>query len=195
MGKKDIQLNPTLLGAGLGPVGPVCSHRGQKSVKVGPYQVYLGGTHYLEQEDFDSVDVIVPLTDGLPELRFGKMYLILAAPLADYGGVPDEWEDFLRKQIVPLLQKGKKILAYCVGSHGRTGTFLASLISILEKDSQDPIATARERHCHKAVESLAQAKAIFALRGQKLPQKYEVEFAPKPVTQIPKGYEYLLDHK
>jgi len=191
MGKKNTQLvkDPLL---GLSKLGPICSHRGHKPVQVGPYQVYLGGTRYLEQEDFDSVDVIVPLTDGLPEMRFGKMYLILAASLPDYGGVPEEWEDFLRKQIIPLLQKGKKILAYCVGSHGRTGTFLASLISILEKDIADPIAEARKRHCHKAVESLAQAKAIFALRGQKLPQKYEVEFTPKPVTQIPKGYEHLF---
>lgn len=191
MGKKNTQfaMDPLL---GLSKLGPVCSHRGQKPVSVGPHQVYLGGTRYLEEEDFDSVDIIVPLTDELPEMRFGRMYLILAASLSDYGGVPKEWEDFLRKQIIPLLQKGKKILAYCVGSHGRTGTFLASLISILEKDIADPIAEARKRHCHKAVESLAQAKAIFALRGQKLPQKYEVEFAPKPVTQIPKGYEHLL---
>ena len=111
-------------------------------------------------------------------MKFGRSYQILAAPLADYGGVPVEWGNFLRKQVIPLLESGKRVLAFCMGSHGRTGCFLASLIAILEPETPDPIAAVRERHCPRAVESRAQAEAIFALRGESLPAKYEEEFRP-----------------
>lgn len=48
---------------------------------------------------------------------------------------------------------------------------------ILEPQTADPIAAIRERYRHYAVENLAQAKAIFALRGEPVPLKYELEFS------------------
>jgi protein-tyrosine phosphatase len=71
-----------------------------------------------------------------------------------------------------------------MAGHGRTGTFLASLIALLEDDhtTPDPIAAVRERHCEQAVESVAQGEAIFALRGQPLPRKYRrTLWAPRPI--------------
>ena len=49
-------------------------------------------------------------------------------------------------------------------------------VAIMEPETADPIAAVRERHCHKCVESRAQATAIFALRGEALPEKYDKEF-------------------
>ena len=57
--------------------------------------------------------------------------------------------------------------------------FLASLFALLESEEEtpDPIAAARKRHCRRAVESIKQADAIFALRGAKwAPAKYWAEF-------------------
>jgi hypothetical protein len=135
-----------------------------------------------------GVDVVIPLTEGLPKgIPVGQEIRLLIGHLVDYGGVPDNWGAFLRQQVIPLLETGKKVLAYCVGSHGRTGTFLASLIALLEPDINDPIAAARERHCHHAVESLAQATAIFALKGRQLPEKYAQEFYKPPVQNFGLG--------
>ncbi len=94
--------------------------------------------------------------------------------LRDFGGVPTNWRELLEERIIPRLEDGDDLLAFCAGSHGRTGTFLASLIALLEtpEETPDPIAAVRERHCHEAVETKLQAEAIFALRGQAVPQHY-----------------------
>ncbi len=170
---------------GLGPSKASCSHRGQ-SVKVGPYSVLAGGTRYLQPADFEGVDVVVPLTNDLGCLAFGGRYEVMPALLRDFGGVPADWGLFLELRIIPELEAGRKLLAYCVGSHGRTGTFLASLIALLEsaEETPDPIAAVRERHCSHAVETLAQAEAIFALRGQALPAQYRREFYIPPALPL-----------
>lgn len=168
-------------------------HRGE-AVKVGRYQIFLGGTRYFQPEDLREADMLIPLTSVpfkfgschkidlnspavgqlqiLPQLERGRQYSVLAAPLVDFGGVPAGWESLLRNQVIPLLQKGKTLLAFCMGSHGRTGTFLASLIALLEPKIADPIAAARRRHCERSVETTAQAEAVFALKGQTLPERY-----------------------
>lgn len=169
-------------------------HRGRQ-VQVGPYYLYLGGTQYLQAEDLAQVDILLPLTEtelefgswytfqpvqgeesfpgGPKQMEIGHEYCILAAPLKDFGGVPEGWEKFLKEQLIPLLAQGCRVLAFCIGSHGRTGTLLACLISLLEPEVADPIAEARRRHCQHAVETRPQAEAVFALRGQPLPETYQ----------------------
>ena len=174
-------------------MAPHKDHRGE-AVQVGPFSIMLGGTMYLRAEDLREADVLVPLTETglafgqvyqltgptnipkLPPFEKGRQYYILAAPLVDFGSVPSNWEGFLREDVIPLLREGKKVLAFCAGSHGRTGTLLASLIALLEPDTADPIAAARQRHCRSAVETEAQARAIFALRGEELPEHYRGRF-------------------
>ncbi|MFA7340184.1 MAG: hypothetical protein WC028_25615 [Candidatus Obscuribacterales bacterium] len=160
-------------------------------VRVGPYTVLAGGTRYLESADLDKADVLIPLT-GCQELNFGQLYQLTAAEhpsgitafapgktyqvlvgkLPDFGGVPDNWEAFLHQQVIPLLASGSTLMGFCFASQGRTGTWLASLIAILEPDVEDPIAAVRERHCEHAVESVAQAEAIFAIKGMPVPDFY-----------------------
>ncbi len=163
---------------------PHAPHVGE-AVAVGPYQVFAAGTQYSGDRQFGEIfnspdTVLVPLAGRLPGL-FGEAYGVVWAPLTDFGGVPSNWEWFLTERIIPLLRDGRTLLAFCVGSHGRTGVFLASLIALLEtpEETLDPIAAVRERHCEKAVETLEQAKAIFALRGQAVPSRYVNEFASK----------------
>lgn len=160
-------------------------------VRVGPYTVLAGGTRYLESADLDKADVLIPLT-GCQELNFGQLYQLTAAEhpsgitafapgktyqvlvgkLPDFGGVPDNWEAFLRELVIPLLASGATLMGFCFASQGRTGTWLASLIAILEPDVEDPIAAVRERHCEHAVESVTQAEAIFAIKGMPVPDFY-----------------------
>lgn len=156
---------------------PQCSHRGEP-VNVGPYQILAGGTRYLQPEDLDRADIVIPLGEGIPA-RLGQRVQVLACPWGDMQPPPAGFEQLIRMQVIPELAAGKKILVYCIGSHGRTGTFLASLISVLEPETKDPIAAVRNRHCYKAVESREQAEFVFRLRGAELPEKYQREFAPR----------------
>ncbi len=159
------------------PPSHFCSHRGEE-VRVGDYTILAGGTQYLQPADLRKADLLIPLTGDRPiPFEFGKRYQVLAAILPDYGGVDPYWKELL-EVVIDELKRGTKILAFCVGSHGRTGTLLASLIALLESDEEtpDPIAAARERHCERAVETRAQAQAVFALRGQPLPSYYDAEF-------------------
>lgn len=154
------------------------AHRGDP-VRVGPFFVLAGGYQDLCADDLDRADVLVALTPRIPDVAFGREYRVLAAPLEDLGGVPRGWEAFLTQKIIPRLAAGERLLAYCAASHGRTGTFLASLIALLEspEDTPDPIEAVRERHCQSAVETREQAEAIFAIRGERLPERYVEEFA------------------
>jgi len=160
-------------------------------VRVGPYTVLAGGTRYLESSDLDKADVLIPLT-GCEELNFGQLYeltaeqqptgitvfapgkthKVLVGKLPDFGGVPDNWEAFLRELVIPLLASGATLMGFCFASQGRTGTFLGSLIAILEPETDDPIAAVRQRHCEHAVETVAQAEAIFAIKGIPVPDFY-----------------------
>ena len=52
------------------------------------------------------------------------------------------------------LEAGAKIHCGCIGGHGRTGTFLAALVSTFGE--KDAIKYVRENYCQKAVESTVQ---------------------------------------
>lgn len=154
-----------------------CSHTGVVPVKIGGFDVHLGGCSYIEPSVIDSVDLVCGLNGQTPyKTFFGQRLNFVDCELQDRGGVPSRWSEFI-KEISEELVKGTKILAYCAAGHGRTGTFAASLIAVMEPDVEDPIEAIRDRHCKKAVESLEQATAIFALKGLQLPEKYTKEFA------------------
>jgi hypothetical protein len=110
----------------------------------------------------------------------GHNEIVLALPLADFGGVPEGWLDLLMEYIIPNMRSGYRVCVFCVGGHGRTGTVLASLIAILESksDTPDPIQAIRERYCYRAVETLEQAEGIFALRGQQVPERWKESLMP-----------------
>jgi hypothetical protein len=166
-------------------------HRGIE-VAVGAFRIRLGGTEYLTREDL-SAHVLIALTDCLefgrefvmtqgdaaeltqlglmPPLPQDRACRILSGRMKDLAGVPKGWATFLADKVIPLLES-TSVLAFCRAGHGRTGTLLASLVALLEPDTEDPIASARTRYCCHAVETLGQAEAVFALRGQDVPQKY-----------------------
>lgn len=150
---------------------PHIPHTGERAVRAGPYELYASGTMY--DMCIAPGTVLVALTAPSKTMHYDDgSYIWLL--LEDFGGVPDDWALRLEEAVIPELASGQRLLAFCAGSHGRTGTFLASLIALLEspEETPDPIAAVRARHCKEAVETLAQAEAIFALRNQDLPAHY-----------------------
>lgn len=153
---------------------PKCSHRGN-SVRVGNSFISAGGTQYFQTGDLTGYDLVIPLTEGKLPLEKREPVTIMPYYMEDFGGVPGDWADFIQ-DLSKQLEEGYRILIFCVGSHGRTGTLLASLISLLEPLTEDPIAETRMRHCSKAVETLEQAKVVFKIRGKPVPSQYMEEF-------------------
>ena len=148
--------------------------RTPKALMVGGYQLWAGGVMFFDEDDLDGYDLLVPLTQRMV-FGSGRRYQILAMPLRDFGGVDTEFERNL-KLIVEELKKGTRILIFCDGGLGRTGTVLAGLIAILESKEQtpDPIQAVRERYREIAVETYAQAQAVFKLRRENTPEHYRI---------------------
>jgi hypothetical protein len=168
-------------------------HRCDRPVKVGSNHIYLGGTRYLNWGHLRGFDLIIPLTSHPLEEVIPLGTTVLWAAMQDFGGVPDGWESFLTSKVIPPLRRGKKIAAFCVGSHGRTGTFGASLIALEEgkNTTPDPIAAIRERHCPSCVETEAQAAGIYDLRRDRLPNRYRDEFGRSGrISGYLPGYTY-----
>ncbi len=165
-------------------IPPKHQHFGAE-VRVGPYKIFAGGASSLIPQDLESYDLLVPLLDSPMPFGFRGQYDILALPLQDFGGVPPDWREGV-EDVIRELKDGWRVLTFCHGGHGRTGTLLSSLVALLESDSEtpDPIAAVRLRYCEKAVETLAQATAIFALRGMALPEHWRLAFTPKPVKFV-----------
>ena len=148
----------------------LCNHAG-KYYPIGDRQIMLGARIDLTDAAIHDVDILIPLCDDLPyQLRFGKRYDIWNMPLVDHGGVPEDWLKHV-KAVWKAIDKGKKVLGYCIGGHGRTGTLYASLVAHVEKP-EDPIDLCRSRYCQSIIESNAQAKAVFGILGKRVPSKH-----------------------
>jgi hypothetical protein len=152
------------------------NHIGTEPVQVGPYSIYAAGImSWSGISKLHPVDVVVALTNERLHIDFGAAELVPMF-LPEFGDVPNNWAHLLEEKIIAYLMDGKRVLLYCATGDGRTGATIASLISLLEPETADPIAAVRQRHCGQAVESLAQARNIFALRCAELPDKYKLEF-------------------
>ncbi len=83
------------------------------------------------------------------------------------GDSPDLMASFWRTLPDVCLANGwDNLTVYCLGSHGRTGTALASLaIANLNMNAVDAIAFVRKNHCLSAVESYRQFDYLDSIAG------------------------------
>lgn len=165
-------------------------HEGHEFITVDGHKLYLGAARDI-QELPEDVNVVVSLNGDLVNLKyFGVRFEIIHAELQDYGGVPDCWSDFIHN-IADEIKRGVVFLAHCMGGHGRTGVFAASLVAVMDPSIEDPIEYVRENYCQKAVESALQMKAVFDLARKPVPEKYMIGTKtvvhPGPVTAFPVG--------
>jgi hypothetical protein len=99
---------------------------------------------------------------------------------------PDDPEEFRRlvEWTKKQLAKKAKIHAGCIGGHGRTGTFLAALVS--HYGEKDAIEYVRQHYCQKAVESAKQVDYLNKHFGIKKAQGYKTG----AVSPVPKTANY-----
>lgn len=150
--------------------------------KLGDFEILLCAGDSIGLDDLPGVDLFIPLNGNLPRIRTTFPLPIICYELQDMSGVPESWSKFVHK-MWDEIKAGKKIMAWCTGSHGRTGTLYASLLALAEPDV-DPVETARARHCSKAVETQAQIEAVYAIAGKPVPdgmkasKSYGVAYTP-----------------
>jgi len=83
--------------------------------------------------------------------------------MKDMSVVPPNFYQFV-KTLIKFLDAGNKVLVYCMGGHGRTGSILAALIALLEPGVRDVVDEVRKRYCEHAVESNGQKEALDYVR-------------------------------
>jgi hypothetical protein len=84
------------------------------------------------------------------------------------GQAPKNTESFneLVDWTIEQLRDGKKVHGGCIGGHGRTGTWLAAVVSKMGVDP-DPIKYVRDKYCKSAVESEEQVTFLVKNFGCK----------------------------
>ena len=143
--------------------GPKC-HTTHKPIKLGMgeivggacgspregYDIYIGFDYGMKMQHqpfpWDQVDD--------PIIEFQYRITDMCAPKS-----PKEFKKMI-EWVAEQLDDGKKVHVGCIGGHGRTGLFLAALVSLYTDLTDDPIGYVRKEHCHKAVESESQLKFL-----------------------------------
>lgn len=99
----------------------------------------------------------MPVWPGMPWERDAPIQIEAAIP--DMG-VPKDPEQFktLVQWAKSEIDSGKKLHGACIGGHGRTGMFLAALVSLYGEP--DAISYVRKNYCTKAVESKVQVEFL-----------------------------------
>ena len=168
-----------------------CKHTPDKGLQIGDITVYPTADKHMNAATLAEFDVVCPLTDSG---TFSNMYnefcgLIMWIPIKDMTA-PDPMRLRVNVQrIIQFAKNGGKVAFWCIGSHGRTGTILATIIGMLEPNV-DPIDETRSRHCKHAIETQTQINAIFEALDKPVPDKW------KPAAAAPKTYPaYVNDGK
>jgi protein-tyrosine phosphatase len=74
--------------------------------------------------------------------------------------------DFWKALIAVLSEQKAKMLVFCVGGHGRTGTAIASLMVACGWSSADAIAWVRAHYCVRAIETKGQEQYVRWIAGE-----------------------------
>lgn len=161
-----------------------CSHDGTVTVWDGPRGIRLHGARAAQAESVET-DLLIDLSgtvddepgnrlSGDKELvkalsQYTKRARLLQIHWPDYSAPSTLHEPFWRA-LWAAIPDNSHVTICCLGSHGRTGTALASMVIV---DSAYRLGTAlsgyeatslvRKRHCKKAVESHAQEKYLSKL--------------------------------
>lgn len=59
-----------------------------------------------------------------------------------------------------------RMLVFCIGGHGRTGTAIASIMAACGWESADAIAWVRANYCTRAVETVEQEQYVRIIAGE-----------------------------
>lgn len=138
------------------------------ALKVGDHEVFGGSCidHIVKDADiYIGFDSGMRLTNASYPWNAKRTEVLFY--IAD-GTAPSQPEEF-KKMVAwaaEQIKAGKKLHAGCIGGHGRTGTFLAALVTHMT-GMEDSITYVRQNYCEKAVESSSQVEFLHKHYGIK----------------------------
>lgn len=150
---------------------PLCPHRPQCVLKgQSGWSVWAGAEDDCLQ-NMGTFQLLLNLTGTsvlsrhnvpVPELRHWDEPAVLPEIVLNWPdmGVVSLPRKFWEDVIAHLTITQRKMLVFCVGGHGRTGTALACLMVVCGWTSEDAIAWIRANYCRRAIESLEQERYI-----------------------------------
>lgn len=100
---------------------------------------------------------------------YGYRFTELQLDWPDYG-VINLPKEFWVKLLAYIKEKNQRVLVFCQGGHGRTGTALALLLCLsLGYDPDAAIRWVRKNYCENAIETMAQEAYVWKIAGQEMP--------------------------
>lgn len=170
--------------------GNFCNHAPQHVIAGEGWGVWAGkrtdvidhANHYdlVLNLTFDSIknNHVIPVPELAKYADNGCTFTELQIDWPDYGvtTLPRAfWEDLTNH----LKKHRLRMLVFCQGGHGRTGTAIASLLVVAMKYGADEAtAWVRKNYCGKAVETWGQERYV---------EKMDLNYVPKPKGEAPKG--------
>ncbi len=171
------QSNPSTSGFWL---TPLCPHPPQRVLtsKESGWDIYAGaGPDCMDR--LSGFDLLLNLT-GSTVFRGHVIPLPALQRWNPQGRTPEivlDWPDmgivalpkaFWKALIAYLAENKAKMLVFCVGGHGRTGTAIASLMVASGWTGEDAVAWVRAHYCGRAIETDEQAQYVRWLAGDGL---------------------------
>lgn len=169
---------------------PACSHKPTHVIDGGEegWGVWAG-KKWDVQDHANKYDVVLNLT-GDPINWSVKGHRIPIPELSQWSKSPEvekkykeivlDWPDMgvvtlpiaFWQQLVKYLQDNKyKMLTFCMGGHGRTGTAIASLlVTSLNWEPEEAVKWVKENYCKQAIETYHQTNYVYRLVGQTAPK-------------------------
>jgi hypothetical protein len=178
-----------------------CSHSPQQIINGEGWGVWAGkkGDCQYRAKDFDVVlnltftSIKEPHIIPIPELQeFEEVdcsYKEIQLDWPDYGTINMPKEFWIK--LIEYLEKNQyRMLVFCLGGHGRTGTALAVLMGLSIGYSADQAITwLRRNYCHSAVETVGQENYVRSML------KEDIKVKAKEESQGEKMYNDYLYKK
>lgn len=150
---------------------PLCPHRPQCVLKGQSGWSIWAGAEGDCIRSMSSFQLLLNLTGTsvlsrhvvpVPELQHWEETAALPEIVLDWPdmGVVSLPRRFWEQLVEHLTKTQRKMLVFCVGGHGRTGTALACLMVVCGWTSGDAIAWVRTNYCRRAIETREQEHYI-----------------------------------
>lgn len=162
-----------------------CFHEPTNVIKGQNSLIYVGKRIDCERKvnDFDIVinlsgssvkyrGHIIPIKE-LSKFRnpFKQSFVELLLDWPDMGIPYGLGLEFWKALVEYIESKNSKVLIFCIGGHGRTGTAVASLlITMLNYSAKESIDWVKQNYCNKAIETKKQVEYIYSLTGEIPPE-------------------------
>lgn len=163
-----------------------CTHTPQHVINGKEYNIYAG-REWDVKNDANNYDIILNLTG----YQLNKHHIIPMSDLNKWSkkthhkykeicldwpdmGIVDLPKEFWLDLIKYFKKNNSKVLMFCMGGHGRTGTAMATLMVLgLEYSPEKAVTWIRENYCNKAIETWNQLNYVYSMIGQQAPPSKE----------------------